>query len=62
MHYDKEWEKYYGQYDNKQEAKAAKEKMISELSIEEKTNIMFDDFLRSKENNQVIGLAQRYCK
>lgn len=63
MHYDDEWEKYYGQYyDKTQEANAAREKMILELSVDEKINIMFDDFLRSKENYQVIGLAKRYCE
>ena len=62
MHYDDEWEKYYGKYDKTQEANAAREKMILELSVEEKINIMFDDFLWSKENYQVIGLAKRYCE
>ena len=49
-------------YDKTQEANAAREKMILELSAEEKINIMFDDFLRSKENYQVIELAKRYCE
>ncbi len=62
MHYEDEWEKYYGRDDKTQEANAAREKMILELSAEEKINIMFDDFLRSKENYQVIELAKRYCE
>lgn len=62
MHYEDEWEKYYGRYDKTQEANAAREKMILELSAEEKINIMFDDFLRSKENYQVIELDKRYCE
>ena len=48
MHYDDEWEKYYGKYDKTQEANAAREKMILELSVEEKINIMFDDFCGQK--------------
>ena len=62
MHYDDEWEKYYGQYDKTQEANTAREKMILELSVEEKISIMFDDFLRSKEDYHVMNLAKRHCK
>lgn len=62
MHYDDEWEKYHGQYDKTQEANAARENMILKLSVDEKINIMFDSFLRTKENYQVIELAKRYCE
>lgn len=48
MHYEDEWEKYYGGYDKTQEANAAREKMILELSAEEIINIMFDYFFTVK--------------
>jgi len=62
MHYNYEWEKYYGKYDITQDANAAREKMMLELSMEEKISIMFDDFLRSKEDYHVINLAKRHCE
>lgn len=36
--------------------------MILELPMEIKFKIMFDNFLRSKENYQVIELAKKYCE
>lgn len=62
MHYDKEWEEQYGQYDGTQEASVARKRMMKELSVEQKMNIMFKDFLWSKENYQVIGLAEYYFR
>lgn len=62
MHYDKEWEERYGQYDRTQEVNLARKRIMEELSTAQKIDIMFEDFLWSKENYQVIGLARRYCK
>lgn len=62
MHYEKEWEERYGQYDRTQEVNLARKRMMEELSVEQKVNIMFNDFLWSKENYQVIGFFERYFK
>lgn len=62
IHYDREWEERYGQYDRTREVNAARKRIMEELSAEQKINIMFRDFLWSKEQHQVISMAEHYFK
>lgn len=61
MHYEKEWEKQYGQYDNTVEAYEARAKLEEQLSPEDKVDIMFGHFLRFMGHIEILEMAEKYC-